>query len=262
MTMGQRILKARQEAGLSQRQLAGEEMTRNMLSALEHDGANPSIATLKYLSEKLCKPISYFLGEDVIGAEDADRMEQARAAYSGGAFQACVDQTRKVGDAFRTEAAFLRALALLELARRALEEGRKPYGKALLEQSRAAAEETPYFPQIRRDWILLMAKTDGGTWLGQLGDEDEALILRAGWALEEGSAERAAALLEAAEQRDENWNYLRGEVYFRQRRYAEAARHYHLAEEKMAAQTRKRLEICYRELGDYRQAYYYATGRS
>ena len=41
MTMGQRILAARLAAGLSQRELAGEEITRNMLSSLEHDTANP-----------------------------------------------------------------------------------------------------------------------------------------------------------------------------------------------------------------------------
>ena len=36
MTMGQRILAARLAAGLSQRELAGEEITRNMLSSLDH----------------------------------------------------------------------------------------------------------------------------------------------------------------------------------------------------------------------------------
>ena len=64
MTMGQRIRQAREEAGLSQRELAGEEITRNMLSALEHDGANPSLHTLRYLSKRLGKSVSYFVEED------------------------------------------------------------------------------------------------------------------------------------------------------------------------------------------------------
>ena len=64
MTMGQRILAARLAAGLSQRELAGEEITRNMLSSLEHDTANPSVATLRYLAGRLGRPVSYFLGED------------------------------------------------------------------------------------------------------------------------------------------------------------------------------------------------------
>ena len=57
MTIGQRILTARQEAGLSQRQLAGESITRNMLSAIEHDKAKPSLDTLQYLSGVLGKPV-------------------------------------------------------------------------------------------------------------------------------------------------------------------------------------------------------------
>ena len=36
MELGQRIRQARQEAGLSQRQLCGEEITRNMLSLIEN----------------------------------------------------------------------------------------------------------------------------------------------------------------------------------------------------------------------------------
>ena len=84
MTLGQRILAARLEKGLSQRQLAGEEITRNMLSALEHDGANPSVATLRYLSEKLGKPVSYFLGEDLPPVQGYETLLQARQACSAG----------------------------------------------------------------------------------------------------------------------------------------------------------------------------------
>ena len=62
MTMGQRILAARLAAGLSQRELAGEEITRNMLSSLEHDTANPSVATLRYLSKRLGRSVGYFSG--------------------------------------------------------------------------------------------------------------------------------------------------------------------------------------------------------
>ena len=39
--LGQRIRQARQEAGLSQRQLCGETITRNMLSQIESGKARP-----------------------------------------------------------------------------------------------------------------------------------------------------------------------------------------------------------------------------
>jgi len=259
MTMGQRILRARQEAGVSQRELAGEEMTRNMLSALEHDAANPSVATLRYLSEKLCKPISYFLGEDVIAGADAGRMELARTAYRKGEYQACLDLTKQIGEVFRTEAGLLRALSLLELARVAVEQSRIPYAKELLAQCAEEAEGTPYFPAIRRDWILLMAMTDDGRSLRQLHNEDEALLLRAQRALAEEDPARAEALLEAVENRGEDWHFLRGEIYYHKKEYENAIACYHRAEAFMPEQTGKRLEICYREAENYKMAYYYAT---
>ena len=43
MELGEKILQARLEAGLSQRQLCGEEITRNMLSLIEHGNAKPSM---------------------------------------------------------------------------------------------------------------------------------------------------------------------------------------------------------------------------
>ena len=61
MELGQRIRRARLDAGLSQRQLCGEYITRNMLSLIENGSAKPSMDTLRYLSEKLHKPVSYFL---------------------------------------------------------------------------------------------------------------------------------------------------------------------------------------------------------
>lgn len=63
MTMGERLRQAREEAGLSQRQVCGDQITRNQLSQLEHDRVGPSVETLRYLARQLGKPVSYFLGE-------------------------------------------------------------------------------------------------------------------------------------------------------------------------------------------------------
>ena len=50
MELGEKLRKARLEAGLSQRQLCGEEITRNMLSLIENGSAKPSMKTLQYLA--------------------------------------------------------------------------------------------------------------------------------------------------------------------------------------------------------------------
>lgn len=63
--IGARIRKARKELGLSQSALAGEQMTKGMLSQIENNQAMPSMKNLQFIAEKLGKPVSYFLQEDV-----------------------------------------------------------------------------------------------------------------------------------------------------------------------------------------------------
>ena len=61
MALGERIRQARLEMGLSQRQLCGDTITRNMLSLIENGSAKPSMDTLCVLAARLEKPVSYFL---------------------------------------------------------------------------------------------------------------------------------------------------------------------------------------------------------
>jgi len=259
MTMGQRIRAARLEAGLSQRELAGEEMTRNMLSTLEHDGAKPSVGTLIYLSNKLCKPVGYFFGEIGLHPENVGRLDEARSACIAEEYEECLELLKEVDPVFQGEVEILRLLACLGIAEKALEEGRRPYARTLLEDCRKAGDGSAYFSLVERRWALLMAKAGELSELKKLDREDEALMLRVEAALDSGKIQRAAELLNAVENRNENWHFLRGEVYWAEKRYEKAAEHYHKAEGKMEDKTCKKLEICYREMGDFRMAYYYAT---
>lgn len=266
MTMGERIRQARLDAGLSQRQLAGDVMTRNMLSALEHNGANPSMATLRYLSEKLCKPISYFLGEELPKVPEAEEMARARSAFQAGEYRACLKELEGLDGAdFMQERKLMEALADMELARQAIGEERLPYACELLQRSREAGEETFYFtPQLRRVWLTLAAQaaqkpSERAALVGKISGDDEVLSLKADAAIADGNLEKAERLLEAMENRGGEWNWLRGEVHFARKEYAQAAKCYHRVEKLRAGQTRQRLEICYREMGDYKMAYYYAT---
>ena len=56
MNLGEKLRLARVEAGLSQRELCGDRITRNMLSQIENGLASPSVATLQYLAQG---PVSY-----------------------------------------------------------------------------------------------------------------------------------------------------------------------------------------------------------
>ena len=80
MELGEKLRLARQEAGLSQRALCADRITRNMLSQIEHGTAKPSMQTLQYLAERLEKPVSYFLGEAAVTPNQV-AMGKARQAY-------------------------------------------------------------------------------------------------------------------------------------------------------------------------------------
>lgn len=81
MELGAKIKAARLEAGMSQRQLCGDAITRNMLSLIENGAARPSMDTLQYLAGRLGKSVSFFLDEDVLLSPNAQWMEAARQAY-------------------------------------------------------------------------------------------------------------------------------------------------------------------------------------
>ena len=61
MTLGQKIRELRLARQMTQKELAGDFITRNMLSQIENDSATPSMKTMEYLSAQLDKPIGYFL---------------------------------------------------------------------------------------------------------------------------------------------------------------------------------------------------------
>ena len=62
MTMGGGCAGPGKRRGLSQRQVCGDQITRNQLSQLEHDRVGPSVETLRYLAGQLGRPVSYFFG--------------------------------------------------------------------------------------------------------------------------------------------------------------------------------------------------------
>ena len=81
MTLGEKLRQARREAGLSQRQLCGQVITRNMLSQIEHDTARPSMDTLRYLAGRLGKSLGYFLDEESVSLPILGVIRKAREAW-------------------------------------------------------------------------------------------------------------------------------------------------------------------------------------
>ena len=84
MSIGERIRQARLEKGISQRELCGEEITRNMLSLIENGAASPSLTTLQYLAGRLDKKVSWFLDEDTVSSPNQACITAAYSAWRAG----------------------------------------------------------------------------------------------------------------------------------------------------------------------------------
>jgi len=218
MDLGEKIRKARLEAGLSQRQLCGEEITRNMLSLIEHGTAKPSMKTLRYLSQRLGKPISYFL-ED--GARDPSELAQS-------------------GENLRR-------------AEEALSQGKDIYAAQLLEQVASPLllrEKLLLFARIPGADLKKISES--------LPSLDEELLLRAEVSLLSGDTCRCHKLLDACESREDPRRLLlMGRLHIAQGDWTQAAACLEAAEE-ACPEAIPMLETCFRELGDYKRAYEYA----
>lgn len=261
MDLGQRLRQARLEANLSQRALCGDEITRNMLSRIENGAAKPSMKTLQYLAARLGKPMSYFLEETAVLSPNQEVMESARRLYDEGKFaQAALalEGYRAPDPVYDREKALLWVLSRLGQAEQALEQGRGPYARTLLEETETAGIYCAEALERRR--LLLLGRVPEGPKVsGQLPSLDEELLLRAREALEENDPSQAARLLDAMQSRNSpRWMLLRGQACMGRKEYADAVSCLRLAEGAFPEQVIPKLELCYRELKDYQSAYFYA----
>ncbi len=136
MTLGEKLKAARLAAGLSQRQLCGDVITRNMLSQIENGSANPSMETLRYLAGRLEKSIGYFLQEEAVESANPPVMEQARLAYGCGRYDRALEilaEYQRPDPLFDAEAGYLWALCALGSAEALLSDGNAGAAVALLE---------------------------------------------------------------------------------------------------------------------------------
>ena len=135
MELGEKLRLARVEAGLSQRQLCGEEITRNMLSQIEHGTAKPSMKTLQFLASRLGKSVSYFLEEDAVSLPNRQVMDRARQRFDEKKFSEAIrilEDYQSPDPVYDREKQLLQALTLLALAEQALAEKRYLYVRELL----------------------------------------------------------------------------------------------------------------------------------
>lgn len=147
MTLGQKIKNARLERGMTQKELVGETITRNMLSKIENDAATPSVRTLDYLAHALDLPVGYFLGDS--GLSDGsvpDGLDEARAAYRDERWLDCLAALDADKHASSTDEGYLlHARAGAFAAAQALERGDHATARELAETAQYYNQEGMYY---------------------------------------------------------------------------------------------------------------------
>lgn len=264
MNLGQKLLEARTAAGLSQRQVCGDVITRNMLSQIEHGTAKPSMSTLAYLAGQLGKPVSFFLEEEGQVSPNQKIMLQAKSAFELGSYgevMKALSEYRSPDAVCDVERALLSFLSILALAEAAITQDKTPLARNLLEEATYWEKELWMLPELRYRRVRLQGRLRGQNLTElcrELPDPDGDLILRARAELDAGNPARAGQLLDAADTRESTWQLLRGRAYFGLKQYNRAIACLKNAEKAEPEAVYPLLEKAYRELNNFKQAYYYA----
>lgn len=273
MTVGEKIRRRRRELGLTQREVAGENVTRNLICRIERGDCLPSLDTLRAVARNLSVPVSYLVSEDDDYAAFAvgEALPALRRTFSGERYADCLTLIGKLPpDGVADEVAYLAAASSLGLAERALRAGNlkmipeyvekaKEYAKktvlptdwifARCELVRAVAKspESPRWEIRREEYLANAERAIGYNAYLYLSDEDgitcdrEAANLhrKARTLIENNRYREALDVLLSLEEKKST-----GELdpYFLYRVYSDT-------------------ETCYRELGDYELAYRYSTKR-
>ena len=273
MTVGEKIRRRRKELGLTQREVAGENVTRNLICRIERGDCLPSLDTLNAVAKALSVPVSYLVseGDDYAAFAVGAALPAIRRAYAAGHFADCLTQIGKLPpEGVTDEAAYLAAAASLGLAERALGDGNlkkipdcvdraKEYAEktvlptdwllARCELCRAVAKspETPRW-EIRREEYLKYAERAIGYNAYLYLSDDEGIVC---------DSETVKLHREARE-------------LITKRRYREALDLLLALEEKKSSgkldpyflyRVYSDTETCYREIGDFEMAYRYSTKR-
>lgn len=147
MTLGEKIKERRKTLAMTQSALAGEEITRNMLSAIEHDTALPSLSTLKALAQRLNVPVSYLLSDedDLFFYKKNEYLSIIQDLYRKKKYRDCLDKATVFwGDINDNETAFLRADASCKEAEIELHSGSMNKAAKLAQETLDFAAQTVY----------------------------------------------------------------------------------------------------------------------
>lgn len=161
--LGKRIKEARLAKKMTQSELVGTFITRNMLSRIESGNACPSVKTLEYLAARLeLPPGSLMAAADSDGSNtNSDILLEAKRLYSNNSFLSAKEKAELLTDTeYSDEAAAVLARCCLELAKSAIENKEYSAAVSLAKSAMSYADEGIYKSrEISVEAMLLLNET-------------------------------------------------------------------------------------------------------
>ncbi len=119
MNIGEKIKNLRTSKMITQQELAGDFITRNMLSRIEHGAALPSLPTVMYLANRLGVPAGFLLAEEEneFLYQKIRHMPNIRRAFRMGDYRICRELCASALSESDDEIALLMAECALEIAK-------------------------------------------------------------------------------------------------------------------------------------------------
>lgn len=288
MTLGQKIKEARIERNMTQKQVVGDYITRNMLSKIENDSATPSVKTLEYLASALGLPAGYFMSDTGGDELTPEAVDQARACYRDRDYQTTLELLDGVnieGSGYADEVQLLKAYASYALARQKLEEGLPSMAQSLAEDAVYYNSKTMYFsPAFKTEVLLFTAKCRlavGDGFEEAIQEYHDAYrkqglgemyrLMMTDYFIHLGDTDAAAnemdQIMKISADFEPEYLMLKAKLELRRSNYLTAVAQLRQAEElsqgsgshQFMSGLYAMLEECYKELDDFKMAYHYAT---
>lgn len=158
MNIGQKVRELRVMKMMTQSELAGNEITRNMLSRIENNAANPSLSTMAYLADRLGVPVGYLLsdGDEEFVYRKTSIMKNIKRAYADKSYEICREVCMTSFDEYDDEFELILADCCVGIAEDNIRNGRLHCACGYLDEAVVHSSKTVYSTVTQKNRIAIM----------------------------------------------------------------------------------------------------------
>ena len=288
MEIGEKIRAIRTAKHVTQSELAGDQITRNMLSLIENGSALPSLPTVMYIAERLEVPVGMLLAgeEEEQIYHKINKLPRIKQAFSDGEYKLCADMCLGllgvVSESSDDELLMILAECHFGIAVEEFNSGKLHVACNEFDEACSYAKQTIYncehilcsvaiyFDYMRRLSPTLTSEGENETYSGSAYCVDAfGKYVAVIDALEKGNSSVAEEYVSSASSEEKGFrDHIKALLEIRRKNHREAKEILsrliggdYLTCRAITYRIFADLEDCCREIGDYKSAYEYSVGK-